>query len=98
MMKMIYLLFFFKILYVYCVAYKGDILCLQEVESHVFSKELYPILNKYMGMDGVYLKKSGNKSEGLSCFYSTNKFKYVTQFFLILYCNIHISYFFVFIF
>lgn len=64
----------------YCVAYEGDILCLQEVESQFFNKELNPLLKKYMGMKGVFLKKSGNKSEGLSCFYSSNKFKYVTHF------------------
>lgn len=63
------------------VAYKGDIICLQEVESIFFNRELSPLLNHSMAMNGHFLKK--NSREGLSCFYSSEKFVYVHIFLLL---------------
>lgn len=48
---------------------------MQEVESNMFNRELSPLLKKYMNMCGVYLRKGGSRHEGLSCFYSCDKFK-----------------------
>lgn len=60
----------FKIIY---LAYKADIMCLQEVDSYFFNRELSPFLNS-MGLNGIFFKKSESKNEGLSCFYSSDKF------------------------
>ncbi|VVC24109.1 Hypothetical protein CINCED_3A021156 [Cinara cedri] len=62
------------------IAYEGDILCLQEVEIQFFYKELSPFLKKCLGMDGIFLRKCGNKNEGLGCFYSSDKFNLLNQF------------------
>lgn len=59
-----------KIIY---LAYKADIMCLQEVDSYFFNRELSPFLNS-MGLNGIFFKKSESKNEGLSCFYSSDKF------------------------
>lgn len=53
---------------------------MQEVEQKFFNRELVPLLKKLMDMDGKYLKKDGNRNEGLSCFYSSKKFAYVPLF------------------
>ncbi|XP_025202206.1 2',5'-phosphodiesterase 12-like [Melanaphis sacchari] len=60
-------------------AYNGDIICLQEVDKVFFDRELYPILNSYNKMTGLFLKKNGHRNEGLCCFYS-NKFRLLEQF------------------
>jgi len=51
------------------------------VESLFFSRQLSPLLKQLMDMDGVFLKKGGRRNEGLSCFYSSNKFTYVIKLF-----------------
>lgn len=53
-------------------------MCLQEVDSSFFYKELSILLNTFTGLKGEYLRKSGRRHEGLSCFYSPDKFKYVS--------------------
>lgn len=75
----------FSYLIVICifVAYKGDLLCLQEVELNFFKRELSPLLKKYKNMNGLYLKK--NSREGLACFYSSNKFVYVLKFLMLIF-------------
>lgn len=73
-MKYNWFISFFNVNYL-CLAYKPDILCMQEVESKMFNRELSPLLKQYMNMCGVYLRKSGRRHEGLSCFYSCDKFK-----------------------
>ncbi|KAE9543445.1 hypothetical protein AGLY_002245 [Aphis glycines] len=61
-------------------AYKGDIICLQEVDKLFFYRELCPILKQSKDMTGVYLKKNGFRNEGLCCFYSPNKFNLLEQY------------------
>lgn len=72
-------LFNFTVYYL-CLAYSPDIICLQEVEFNLFARELSPLLKKYQNMHGMFLKKGGRKNEGLSCFYSHDRLKYVTHF------------------
>ncbi|XP_060856862.1 2',5'-phosphodiesterase 12 [Metopolophium dirhodum] len=60
-------------------AYNGDIICLQEVDKHFFRRELCPILKQFKGMTGLFLKKNGRRNEGLSCFYSPEKFNLLEQ-------------------
>lgn len=48
---------------------------MQEVNVNMFTRELSPLLKQYMNMGGVFLRKSGTRQEGLSCFYSCDKFK-----------------------
>ncbi|XP_001942566.2 2',5'-phosphodiesterase 12 [Acyrthosiphon pisum] len=60
--------------------YNGDIICLQEVDKHFFHRELCPILKKFKGMNGLFFKKNGRRNEGLSCFYSPEKFNLLEQF------------------
>ncbi|XP_025417733.1 2',5'-phosphodiesterase 12 isoform X2 [Sipha flava] len=62
------------------IAYKADIICLQEVESSFFNSELQPLLKLYMNMNGVFLRKNNHRREGLSCFYSIDKFTLLNQF------------------
>lgn len=50
---------------------------MQEVDSKLFNNELSPLFKQFMSMNGTYLKKGGHRNEGLSCFYSTDKFMYV---------------------
>ncbi|XP_050526660.1 2',5'-phosphodiesterase 12 isoform X2 [Daktulosphaira vitifoliae] len=61
-------------------AYKADILCLQEVEVKLFNRELDPLLKNFLNLNGVHCKKDGNRNEGLSCFYSADKFELLDQF------------------
>lgn len=68
-------------------AYNGDIICLQDVDKLFFHRELCPVLKEYH-MDGLYFKKKGRRNEGLGCFYSTDKFEYVIQYYLYLLNNI----------
>lgn len=57
------------------VAYNADIICLQEMDSNFFNRELKFQLKVSMGLEGIFLKKGGRRNEGLSCFYSPDKFK-----------------------
>lgn len=52
------------------------------MDRNFFHRELCPILKQLKGMNGLFLKKNGKRNEGLSCFYSPSKFKYVIQLYL----------------
>lgn len=43
--------------------YNGDIMCFQEVDRSMYTKDLQPCLS-LRDFDGVYCEKSGNNSEG----------------------------------
>ena len=58
----------------FCAGYNADIICLQEVDSKVFSNDLSPILSS-VGFDGVFGKKGGTVSEGLACIFHKSRFK-----------------------
>ena len=65
------------------LGYDADIMCLQEVDQKIFDHDLKPILSTY-GYDGEFDLKGGKVSEGLACFWNTEKFKLVdTQRFII---------------
>uniref|UniRef100_A0A1Y1MGS2 Endonuclease/exonuclease/phosphatase domain-containing protein n=1 Tax=Photinus pyralis TaxID=7054 RepID=A0A1Y1MGS2_PHOPY len=55
------------------LGYKADILCLQEVDHHIFVRYLKPKLSKIY--KGLFHKKGYRISEGLACFFNTEKFK-----------------------
>jgi len=54
--------------------YNADIICLQEVDSKVFSNDLIPILSS-VGFNGIFHKKGGTVSEGLACIFHESRFK-----------------------
>ncbi|XP_054284725.1 2',5'-phosphodiesterase 12-like [Macrosteles quadrilineatus] len=55
------------------LGYNADLICLQEVDTRVFESDLTPVLG-LQGLAGVFARKA-TVSEGVSCFYSTSKFK-----------------------
>lgn len=60
------------------LGYNADIICLQEVDSKVFSNDLIPALSS-VGFDGVFGKKGGAVSEGLACMFHKSRFKCVSS-------------------
>lgn len=54
--------------------YKGDLICLQEVDKKVYHSDLEPPFSS-SGLKGFYTEKGGNMAEGLACFYRTSKFR-----------------------
>jgi len=58
------------------MGYHADIICLQEVDQKVFDWDLEPTLTS-LGFSGVFHKKGGQVSEGLSCFFHTSKFRMI---------------------
>ena len=65
------------------LGYNADIICLQEVDSKVFDRDLQPTFAG-LGFQGVFNKKGGQVSEGLSCIFSTQRFRMVESFSYIL--------------
>ena len=59
--------------------YNADILCLQEVDSKVFNTYLEPTFAR-LGFSGVFAKKGGDVSEGMSCIFNSRKFKHVESY------------------
>ena len=51
-------------------------MCLQEVDQKIFDWDLEPTLNS-LGYAGLFHKKGGQVSEGLSCFFHTEKFRLI---------------------
>ncbi|XP_043274609.1 2',5'-phosphodiesterase 12 [Venturia canescens] len=56
------------------VGYNSDIICLQEVDSKVFERDLFPILS-LLGYDGIFNRKGDDLSEGVAIFYNEKRFK-----------------------
>ncbi|KAF5285649.1 hypothetical protein FQR65_LT13078 [Abscondita terminalis] len=57
------------------VGFKADIICLQEVDFHIFSSYYTKkVTSKYKGM---YHKKGNTMPEGLACFFNVNRFRLV---------------------
>ncbi|KAL3217577.1 hypothetical protein MRX96_032211 [Rhipicephalus microplus] len=57
------------------LGYKGDLVCLQEVDRRVFQQDLEPILGDH-GFGGYYTKKCSRMAEGVACFYRLSKFRW----------------------
>nr|XP_037283961.1 2',5'-phosphodiesterase 12-like [Rhipicephalus microplus] len=57
------------------LGYKGDLVCLQEVDRRVFQQDLEPILGDH-GFGGYYTKKCSRMAEGVACFYRLSKFRF----------------------
>uniref|UniRef100_A0A182TCK2 Uncharacterized protein n=1 Tax=Anopheles maculatus TaxID=74869 RepID=A0A182TCK2_9DIPT len=55
------------------LGYRGDIVCLQEVDTKIFSLDLVPIFHQ-KNLTGHY-KAKRNVAEGLATFYDVNKFE-----------------------
>ena len=49
-------------------------MCLQEVDGKIFDGDLYPVFST-MKYDGVFDRKGGVVSEGVACFWNTEKFQ-----------------------
>ncbi|XP_018497694.1 2',5'-phosphodiesterase 12 [Galendromus occidentalis] len=60
------------------LGYNGDILCLQEVDRSMFSKDLYPSLSR-RDFEGFYAEKCGQNSEGVAIFFRKSKFELLEQ-------------------
>ncbi|XP_065584351.1 2',5'-phosphodiesterase 12-like [Artemia franciscana] len=56
------------------IGYNSDLVCLQEVDTKVFDGDLKPRLH-LEGLPGIFDKKGGQVSEGLACFYRTDKLR-----------------------
>lgn len=56
------------------LGYKGDLMCLQEVDRRVFKEDLDPILGDH-GFNGCYTEKCSPMAEGVACFYRLSKFR-----------------------
>ncbi|KAK3861133.1 hypothetical protein Pcinc_032865 [Petrolisthes cinctipes] len=54
--------------------YKGDLVCLQEVDEKVFLRDLEPALAE-TGLDGHYTPKGGSVNEGIALFYRRDKLR-----------------------
>uniref|UniRef100_A0A182YFG9 2',5'-phosphodiesterase 12 n=2 Tax=Anopheles stephensi TaxID=30069 RepID=A0A182YFG9_ANOST len=59
------------------LGYRGDIVCLQEVDTKIFSLDLVPIFHQ-KNLAGHY-KAKRNVAEGLATFYDTDKFELVEK-------------------
>uniref|UniRef100_A0A2M3Z9Z6 2',5'-phosphodiesterase 12 n=1 Tax=Anopheles braziliensis TaxID=58242 RepID=A0A2M3Z9Z6_9DIPT len=59
------------------LGYRGDILCLQEVDSKIFDCDLRPILEQ-KHFAGYHVPKR-NTAEGLATFYDTAKFDFIEK-------------------
>uniref|UniRef100_A0A2M4CRH8 2',5'-phosphodiesterase 12 n=1 Tax=Anopheles darlingi TaxID=43151 RepID=A0A2M4CRH8_ANODA len=59
------------------LGYRGDILCLQEVDSKIFDCDLLPILEQ-KHFAGCHQPKR-NTAEGLATFYDTGKFDFIEK-------------------
>ncbi|XP_065569803.1 2',5'-phosphodiesterase 12-like isoform X2 [Artemia franciscana] len=58
------------------IGYNSDLVCLQEVDTKVFDGDLKPRL--YLeGFAGIFDKKGGQVSEGVACFYRTDKLRLI---------------------
>ncbi|XP_064485164.1 2',5'-phosphodiesterase 12-like [Ornithodoros turicata] len=56
------------------LGYRGDVICLQEVDRKVYQYDLEPLFNA-SGLNGFYTEKGGNLAEGMACFYRASKFR-----------------------
>lgn len=56
------------------LGYKGDLMCLQEVDRRVFQEDLEPILGDH-GFSGYYTEKCSPMAEGVACFFRLSKFR-----------------------
>lgn len=56
------------------VGYNADVICLQEVDRKVFTKDFQPIF-KAQGLEGFLKLKNGELGEGSATFYRKSKFK-----------------------
>lgn len=64
----------FNIVYKIVSGYNADIICLQEVDCKIYDIDLTSVLRN-IGYEGHFVKKT-SAGEGLSCFYSSSRFKY----------------------
>jgi 2',5'-phosphodiesterase len=55
------------------LGYRGDLICLQEVDAKIFDLDLEPIF-RYKHFEGVFQEK-GKTGEGLAIFYDTQIFQ-----------------------
>ncbi|XP_065176276.1 protein angel homolog 2-like [Sycon ciliatum] len=60
------------------LSYKADIVCLQEVEQKHFTEHFLPRLRD-QGYAGVFMSRTGRKTDGCATFYRTSCFKLVGQ-------------------
>jgi len=59
--------------------YNADVLCLQEVDTKIFNGYLEPTFAR-CGFTGIFAKKGGDISEGVSCIFNTQKFRLVESY------------------
>ncbi|XP_046735511.1 2',5'-phosphodiesterase 12 [Diprion similis] len=56
------------------IGYNSDIICLQEVDHKIFHRDLLPTLST-LDYNGVFNRKGGTVSEGLSTFFNIHRFQ-----------------------
>lgn len=57
------------------LGYNADIMCLQEVDSRIYERDLSIVLHD-KGCEGIFTKKP-TAGEGVACFYNTKRFKLI---------------------
>jgi mRNA deadenylase 3'-5' endonuclease subunit Ccr4 len=60
------------------VSYQPDIICLQEVDDHIFARLLQPVLKEYE-YEGYFSCKASGQSEGCALFWSTRRFEQISD-------------------
>lgn len=65
---------FYPYLFKELLGYNADIMCLQEVDNKIFDGDLNPVFsqNEY---EGAFSVKGGVVTEGLACFWNSDKFE-----------------------
>ena len=56
------------------LGYNADIMCLQEVDNKIFDGDLNPVFSQN-GYEGAFSVKGGVVTEGLACFWNSDKFE-----------------------
>ena len=65
---------FYPYLFKELLGYNADIMCLQEVDNKIFDGDLNPVFSQN-GYEGAFSVKGGVVTEGLACFWNSDKFE-----------------------
>ncbi|CAG0878630.1 unnamed protein product, partial [Darwinula stevensoni] len=67
-----------QLLFKEITGYRGDLICLQEVDTKVFQYDFLPTFS-CLGYSGLFCRKGGLVAEGLAVFFQNSKFRLVGE-------------------